>query len=138
MNRQIYRSDIQSRGKDIQIHIQKTISIKQKHFQNDLIPIFCFHFFSNTEYYIFSHKRVQTTTPVVHLRVGNLIPRYSLLHASLFLSNACLAHTFNSFPSVLPSLSPSAFIASPLVSVSLFARRGASLADLSHPCNASR
>lgn len=56
-------------------------NFKQKHFQkrsNTNIPLpFLFPFFPNIiEYYIYSHG-VQTTTPVVHLQVGNLIPRLS-------------------------------------------------------------
>lgn len=101
-------------------------NFKQKHFQkrsNTNIPLpFLFPFFPNIiEYYIYSHG-VQTTTPVVHLQVGNLIPRLS----PPLPNNACLAHTFNSFPSILPSLSRP-----PLLSPR-FRRRGrASLAHLS-------
>lgn len=57
-----------------------------------------------------------TTTPVVHLQIGNLIPRLS----PPLPNNACLAHTFNSFPSILPSLSRPPLLSPlpPLVSVS--------------------
>lgn len=128
---QFQLSDIQSRKKKYNRSRKQNFNkFQAKGFQkrsNTNIPLpFLFPFFPNIiEYYIYSHgmqTTTTTTTPVVHLQIGNLIPRLS----PPLPNNACLAHTFNSFPSILPSLSRP-----PLLSPR-FRRRGrASLAHLS-------
>lgn len=79
---QFQLSDIQSRKKKYNRSRKQNFNkFQAKGFQkrsntNISLP-FLFPFFPNIiEYYIYSHG-VQTTTPVVHLQVGNLIPRLS-------------------------------------------------------------
>lgn len=79
---QFQLSDIQSRKKKYNRSRKQNFNkFQAKGFQkrsNTNIPLpFLFPFFPNIiKYYIYSHG-VQTTTPVVHLQVGNLIPRLS-------------------------------------------------------------
>lgn len=126
---QFQLSDIQSRKKKYNRSRKQNFNkFQAKGFQkrsNTNIPLpFLFPFFPNIiEYYIYSHG-VQTTTPVVHLQVGNLIPRLS----PPLPNNACLAHTFNSFPSILPSLSRPPFYRLSLP-LSRFQRRGRDLSQ---------
>lgn len=125
---QFQLSDIQSRKKKYNRSRKQNFNkFQAKGFQkrsNTNIPLpFLFPFFPNIiEYYIYSHG-VQTT-PVVHLQVGNLIPRLS----PPLPNNACLAHTFNSFPSILPSFSRPPFYRLSLP-LSRFQRRGRDLSQ---------